>query len=623
VPKRVPRYLRPPRSPERRSIAGEELWWPAPGSAGVVVTEDTALRLPALLATITGLAQDVATLPRNVYQRQADGGRRGAPEHAAEPLLTLSPDGETTPIAWWAALMGHSLQRGNGYAEIQRRGNGKPTAMHLLDPRTTRPERIAGSLRYMLGNGRSLPPEDVLHVAGFGPDGLCGYNFIKLTNEGIGVGLASQSYAADFYANGADPGGVIEHPQKMTAEALNNFRDGWNLKHRGPGNRHTPAILQQGAKWNQTGVNPEQSQLVETRKFQANDSARPWRMPPHKYGDFSQAHLANIEASNLDYLQTALMWWVEIIEQQCNLKLISRTEWGQGYYIEHNVLALLRGDITSRFNAYAVALNNGWMNRDEVRKRENLNPIGESAGGTKYLVQSQYTTLEAAGKAPPAAPAPPPARQVRFNPNHGADGQFSSGTGGGGGPHKVGKEEMTEADLEGVKRDAEAMGASIGQEWEVSWGTPANKSETKLSEKAQKRDRALVRTTIDPKTVETKEGDVTRHTVGGGLAAETKPNPDGAGWISRQHRTFGGGPPHDDVPHPSEAKALAASRKYAERTANELRGDPDYETPRKLRAFFEDERDSPRKGGRFGDPTTSAASYTIRHHILLPPESPS
>jgi HK97 family phage portal protein len=619
VPKRVPRYLRPTRPPEQRGIAGEELWWPAPGSAGVVVTEDTALRLPALLAAITGLAQDVATLPRNVYQRQDDGGRRGAPEHAAEPLLTLSPDGETTPIAWWAALMGHALQRGNGYAEVQRRGNGKPVALHLLDPKTTRPERIAGALRYTLVNGRSLPPEDVLHVAGFGSDGLSGYNFIRMTNDGIGVGLASQSYAADYFANGAEPGCIIEMPQKMTDGAVRNTLEGWSMRHQGIGGRHRIGVLHSGAKWQSTSVDPEKSQLVETRKFQANDVTRPWRMPPHKYGDFSQAHLANIEASNLDYLQTALMWWLETIEQQCNLKLISRAEWTAGYYVEHNVNALLRGDITSRFNAYGKGLNDGWLNRDEVRKRENLNPIGDAKGGGKYLVPLNMTTLDTAGTAPPPPAATPAGRSLRFNPNHGPDGKFGST---GGGPHKVGKEEMTGADLESLKGDVAAKGQAAGQEWDLSWGPPASKTEAKLSAKAEARGRPLVRTTVEPKAAEVKDGDATRHMVGGGVAAETFPAPGGEGWISRRHQTDNSGK-HTDYPHENEKQALSDSRDHAA-TVKEGFTFSEHETPRDVKKFFGDEAESPRRDieKQFVNPKFSADTHTIRYHLVLPPEKP-
>jgi HK97 family phage portal protein len=387
------------RAPEERSVAGEELWWPpGVGSAGIYVTESTALRLPAILASINVLATDVAALPLCVHQRQADGGRRDADEHPVSILWGRSPNGETTPFRWRQAWLAHALQYGNGYGEIVRTGRGAPTAFHLLDPRTTEPKRVDGRLGYSIEGGRRwIEAANVLHIAGLGLDGLTGYSFVKLMRQSIGLGIASETYAADYFANGADPGGVIETPQKLSREAKESLRDGWEMRHRGAGNHHRTAVLEQGSKYNQIGSDPEKSQLVETRKFQVVDAIRPWRVPPHKAGDFSEAHLANIDASNLDYLMTALIGWLETIEQECNLKLFTLAEYKAGYYVEHNVNALLRGDIKSRFECYALAIDKGWMNRDEVRARENMNPIGKDAGGDKFLVQMQYTTLETAG----------------------------------------------------------------------------------------------------------------------------------------------------------------------------------------------------------------------------------
>jgi HK97 family phage portal protein len=395
--------------PEERSIPGEELWWPPGGSSGVVVTERTALRYAAVLATLNTVATDVAVLPLNVFQKLAAGGRREARDHPVEELLTRSPNGgDSTPLAWRQALMGHALEYGNGYAEIVRRGRGTPYELHLLDPETTRAYRREGQLGYQLGGvaGGWLEAANVLHVAGLGYDGISGYSFIRLINEGIGLGMGAQTYAADFFGNGSESGGAIETPLKLNPEGLKNLRDGWEGRHQGPGRRHRVAILEQGAKYSPTSTDPEKTQLLETRKFQVLDVVRPWRVPPHKVGDFSQAHLANIEASNLDYLMTCLIGWLEAIEQQFNLKLFSRAEWLAGYYVEHNVNALLRGDIATRFNSYEVALRNGWMNRDQVRDRENLNPMGAAEGGDIYTVQSQNIPLKLVGVTPAVQPQP-------------------------------------------------------------------------------------------------------------------------------------------------------------------------------------------------------------------------
>jgi HK97 family phage portal protein len=296
----------------------------------MVVTEQTALQLPSLLAAVNTLATDVALLPLGVYQRGADGGRREAREHPADRLVRVSPDGQTTPLRWRQSWMLHALLHGNGYAEIQRTGRGAPYALHLLDPRTTCAKRVDDRPGYQLDGGRWLEAANVLHLAGLGFDGLTGFNFVRLLREAIGLGMGAQSYAADYFQNGAEPGGVIETPQKLNPEGRANLRDGWHGRHGGPGNRHSVAVLEQGAKWVGTSADPEKSQLNETRKYQLLDTIRPWRLPPHKAGDFSQAHLSNIEASNLDYLMTAMMGWVAGIEQECTFKLLTIAEQAAG-----------------------------------------------------------------------------------------------------------------------------------------------------------------------------------------------------------------------------------------------------------------------------------------------------
>ena len=438
--------LAPEPEPERRSIIGEQLWWPPGPAGGVVVTEETALQLAPLLAVANVLATDIATLPLKVYRRQPDGSRAEGRSHPNARLLSRSPNGETTPVRWRKALVLHALLYGTGYAEIQRLGKGTPHKLHLLDPGTTRPERRdgvrgdempAGPLRYRLGNGKLLEATNVLQVAGLSFDGLTGYNFVRLLRQSIGLALGAEGNAAEYFQNGSEPGGVLEIPA-LTPEATTRLRGEWEAKHSGAGNRNRVAVLEQGTTWKKTATDPEKSQLLETRKFQVLDVIRPSRVPPHKAGDFSMSHLANIEASNLDYLMTALIGWLEEIEQEFSFKLFTEAEWDDGWYVEHDVNALLRGDIKSRFESYASALDRGWLNRDEVRRRENLNPIGAGGGGEQYLVQAQMTPLDKAGIAfggegvtttaddprrdtvDPAADAGPPAEDVQAAALNGA-----------------------------------------------------------------------------------------------------------------------------------------------------------------------------------------------------------
>lgn len=434
---------------EERAIAGEELWWPPGGSAGVVVTEQTALQSSALLATINVIASDVAVLPLNVHQRMPDGTCREAVEHPVRELLCRSPDGESCPVRWKQSLMAHALIYGSGYGEIQRRGNGSPYGLHLLDASSTQAKRDSEKrLFYQLADRRTIPAEDVLHIAGLGYDGISGYNMIRLLRQAIGLSIAGETFAADFFSNGSESGGTIEIPGRLKDnDSVLRLTNRWEGRHQGAGRRHKVAVLEEGAKYSPTGTDPEKSQLIETRRFQVTDLTRPYRLPPNKYGDFSEAHLSNVEAANLDYLMTALMIWLTVIEQEFSLKLFSRKEWAAGYYVEHDVSKLLRGDQTSRYNSYAVGIRDGWLSRNEVRRRENLNPIPADKGGDLYTVQMQIVPLgtppPAEKPAPDPKPAPEPATsktpvktpakeersETRMNPHHDSEGQFSAGSG--------------------------------------------------------------------------------------------------------------------------------------------------------------------------------------------------
>lgn len=390
------------RAPEERAIPGEELWWP-PGattaSAGVVITERTAIQSAPVLAAHITIATDVGITPLNVCQRMADDTHRVAVDHPLTPILRRSPDGRTTPSRFRAALIGHALAYGSGYAEIVRRGDGRPVSIHLCDPRSTRPQdapdRRAG---YAVGN-QWLPAADVLHIAGFGFDGIEGYNLIRLMRQSIGVALGSESYAADFFANGADPGGAVEMPGTFeTKEKLQRFREGLEDRHQGPGKRHRVAVITQGGKWVKTGAEPDKAQLIETRRYQAIDVVRPWRVPPHKIGDYSQAHLANVGAANLDYLMTTLLGWFVAIEEEFSLKLLSEAEWRAGYHLEHDLTTLLRGDVLTRYQCHEIGVRNGWASRNDVRRIEGQNPIPPEKGGDLYTIQAQVIPLSQAGK---------------------------------------------------------------------------------------------------------------------------------------------------------------------------------------------------------------------------------
>jgi HK97 family phage portal protein len=373
----------------------------ARSAAGVNITPESALTLTAALACINVIATDFSYPPCKVYRRRPGGGRDEVRDTAIWERLNVSPDGETTPMRSRQALMGHTLGHGNGYYEIETNGGGEIVGLHLLDPRT-RPERRPQDNRlfYRLPNNKTLPPARVFHLAGLGFDGLCGYSPVKLASDALALGKAAELFGAGFYGNNSQPGGLIKTTAAVKPEALARFRAGWEGMHRGAGNNSRIAFLEQGWDFVPTTISPEDAQFLEGRKFQVLEVARIYRVPPHKIGDYSQSHLANIEASNLDYVITVLTPWCEAFEQEANLKLLTADERKAGFYIEHQLTALLRGDMRSRAEFYTKLRDLGALSPNEVRDSENLNPI---EGGDLYLVPMNMVSLEHAGEPPEPA----------------------------------------------------------------------------------------------------------------------------------------------------------------------------------------------------------------------------
>ena len=240
----------------------------------------------------------------------------------------------------------------------------------------------------------TLQPLDVLHIPGLGFDGLVGYSPIAMAKNAIGMAIACEEYGAKFFANGAAPGGVLEHPG--TIKDPQRVRESWQSTFGGSGNANKIAVLEEGMKYTPIGISPEQAQFLETRKFQINEIARIFRVPSHMVGDLEKSSFSNIEQQSLEFVKYTLDPWVIRWEQSIQRSLLSRDE-KAAYFVKFNLEGLLRGDYQSRMNGYAIGRQNGWMSANDIRELENLDRIPAEEGGDLYLINGNMLPLKNAG----------------------------------------------------------------------------------------------------------------------------------------------------------------------------------------------------------------------------------
>ena len=243
----------------------------------------------------------------------------------------------------------------------------------------------------------TLSPSDVLHIPGLGFDGLIGYSPIAMAKNAIGLAIATEEYGAKFFANGAAPSGVLEHPG--TIKDPQRVKESWNSAYQGSANAHKIAVLEEGMKYTPIGIAPEQAQFLETRKFQINEIARIFRVPPHMLADLEKSSFSNIEQQSLEFVKYTLDPWVVRWEQSMCRVLFSESE-KPAYFIKFNVDGLLRGDYASRMSGYATARQNGWMSANDIRELENLDRIAPELGGDLYLINGAMMLLGAPRSAP-------------------------------------------------------------------------------------------------------------------------------------------------------------------------------------------------------------------------------
>lgn len=408
---------------KRSSLATPEKWlvdWFAGGradtNAGPVVTVSSAMQMVAVYSCIDILSRTVGSLPLYLYRRLEGGGKELARKHPLFSLMRRQPNPEMTAMRYRSTLQGHLASWGNCHSYIDWAGNGYPKALWPIRPDRVDIQRVKGQLayRYYPGSddkkvveGFEIPRENMLHIPGFGFDGMVGYSPLSLAREAIGLGLATEEFGARYFGSGTHPGMIVEHPQSLSATAHSNLKKSLAETYSGLGNAHRLMLLEEGMKASPIAINPQDSQFLETRKFQINEICRLFHVPPHMLADVEKSTSwgSGIEEQNIGFITHTMRPWFVLWEEELGRVLLLDREKDE-FFFEFDMMALLRGDSVKRWTAYIMGKRNGILNADEIRGWENLNPIPGDLG-KEYIVEKNMIGLSDLGAdvVPPAGAA--------------------------------------------------------------------------------------------------------------------------------------------------------------------------------------------------------------------------
>ena len=395
-------------APKDRTIGSNYSFLMGGTTSGKRVNERSAMQMTAVYSCVRILSEAVASLPLHFYMYDENGSKKKAIEHPLYFLLHDEPNPEMTSFVFRETLMTHLLLWGNAYAQIIRNGKGEIIALYPLMPdrmTVNRDEKGRLYYEYLTHNDDvqinkdtvvKLNSTDVLHIPGLGFDGLVGYSPIAMAKNAIGLSIAAEEYGSKFYANGAAPSGVLEHPG--TLKDPTKVRESWTQTFGGSHNSHKVAVLEEGMKYTPISISPNEAQFLETRKFQINEIARIFRVPPHMVGDLEKSSFSNIEQQSLEFVKYTLDPWVSRWEQAMVRSLLSKDD-KKKYFIKFNVDGLLRGDYQSRMNGYSIGIQNGFMSPNDVRELENLDLIPDEEGGNTYMVNGNMMPITEVGAA--------------------------------------------------------------------------------------------------------------------------------------------------------------------------------------------------------------------------------
>lgn len=346
---------------------------------GIPVSPFLAENLSTVFACVQVIAETVAMLPLLVYRRLDGGARMEDTAHPVAMLFSIEPNARQTATEFFEMMTAHCLLRGNAYAEIVRDGGGAPVALNPFHPdhvsvvRIPRTGRHAYDVSMPEGGTRRLLPEEMLHLRDRTDDGLVGKSRLARARETFASALATERYAGSTFRNGASMSGILSHPEHLGEEATKNLRESFKATYSGPDKAGEVAVLEEGLKWQQISVSPDDAQMLESRRFSTMALARIFRVPPPVIGEFEGGNYSSIsEVGRWFYSHTVMPWlnkWERLIE-----RALFSTAARRGFEVEFDADLLMRGDMLTRFQAYRIAREIGVYNANELRRFEKQNP---------------------------------------------------------------------------------------------------------------------------------------------------------------------------------------------------------------------------------------------------------
>lgn len=359
--------------------ADDDYWYEPIGLSsltGIRVTPETAFKCSAVYAGVKVISETFGALPAIIYERLPDGGKDRAPSHPLHDILRYEPNGSQTAFEFWRLMIAVAILYGASYAEIKSGARGAVDSLVPLPPSVTHMVTRNGEqmveTRDETGFRRFLFPDEVFTLPGLSLDGVSELGIPDVAKDAIGLAIATEQWGARFFSQSSTPGGILSHPGKLGEEAAKRLGQSWQAARSGLNSAHKVAVLEEGMTYVKTTTDAEQAQMIETRKHQLEEVARYLHLPPHKIGIMEHATFSNIEEQALEFVTDTIQPLVTMVEQRIRKQLLIAKN---RFTVEFLLDNLLRGRMKERAETYAIYHTNGIMSTNEIRMRENLNPV--------------------------------------------------------------------------------------------------------------------------------------------------------------------------------------------------------------------------------------------------------